>query len=278
MKKIISLILALVLCLSFAAPCFAEEVQKSYVVLGDSISQGFGVENPGEASYAAIIANTNNYSYTNLGKAAKTSTQLLDEILNDEKTRESIKSADLMSMSIGGNDYFCDSRVVGIALGAILNIDTTNTLEITKQLKENYLAMLKEIRALNPNAVILLQYVPVSWFGLLGTAYERVTSRINKVIDEAAAAYPDNLYIVDVASAMAGHKDYIAEDALHPNSEGNVAIAKAFQAKLVEIGLADSTEVKITAEGIEPNFYVKAYGKVLGKVFWFLVNLFTGNL
>ncbi len=278
MKKIISLILSLVLCLSFAAPCFAEDAQKSYVVLGDSISQGFGVENPDEASYAAIIANTNNYSYTNLGKAAKTSTQLLDEILNDEKTRENIKNADLMSISIGGNDYFCDSRVVGIALGAILNIDTANTLEITKQLKENYFAMLKEIHVLNPNAVILLQYVPVSWFGLLGTAYERVTSKINKVIDEAAAAYPDNLYIVDVASAMAGHKDYIAEDALHPNSEGNVAIAKVFQAKLVEIGLADSTEVKIIADGIEPNFYLKAYGKVIGKAFWFLVNLFTGNL
>ena len=66
-KKIISLTLALVLCVSLCIPAFAEGDGKkiNYLVLGDSIANGYGLMNSESAVYGKIVADTNGYSYIN---------------------------------------------------------------------------------------------------------------------------------------------------------------------------------------------------------------------
>ena len=57
-KKIISIILAVALCIGFVSVSASAKERLNYLLLGDSIAEGFGVKNPDEASYGKIIADT----------------------------------------------------------------------------------------------------------------------------------------------------------------------------------------------------------------------------
>ena len=76
-KKIISVILILTLCAGlFSAAAFAESDKLNYLVLGDSIAEGFGLKNPEEACYGRIVADTNGYDYVNAGVMGRNSDRL----------------------------------------------------------------------------------------------------------------------------------------------------------------------------------------------------------
>ncbi len=275
-KRLISFIIAVLVIFGCLMTAFAEE-KPVYVLLGDSISEGYGVANSSEASFGRIIADTNDYVYVNYGKAARTTDGLRAQVFANEDVRASITDADIISISIGGNDFLCDDRVVLIALGSLLDLDTRIIGEIENRVLENYNAIISEIRTLNPDAVILFQYIYSSWYGPLGNAYQRIVDRINKCIDRCAEENPGEFYIVDVPSVMAGHKELVATDTIHPNADGNVAIAKLIQAKLVDLGLADSAEVVVNAQGINYNYYTQRFGNFLGSIITVLVRFFTGN-
>lgn len=283
MKKAVSVLLALVMCFSLIVTGFSAESKtiKEYLLLGDSISEGYGIKNRDQACYGKIIADTNGWGYTNHGRSAKTSDQLLEDIESGEIT-EDIKKADLISISIGGNDYLNDSGVVGVALGALLDIDTPHINELTEHLRGNFRSIMKDIRAINPDAVIFLQHVPCTWFGVLGIAYGRITAKVSKLVDEIAAEFPENVYVLDVAGVIDGNKEYVANDTIHPNVAGNVAIAKLFQAKLYELGYVSSPEIKIVTPGIDydedNNYFIRLYGEFPGRLFYYLVIFFTGNI
>ena len=103
-KRILSTLLALCLALSLlpASALAAGGEQKSYVALGDSITTGYGLaEN--ETGFAKQVADSNGYTLTNLAKDGATSSMLLTS-LSDSEVSSAIASADLITVTIGGND------------------------------------------------------------------------------------------------------------------------------------------------------------------------------
>ena len=103
-KRILSTLLALCLALSLlpASALAAGGEQKSYVALGDSITTGYGLtEN--ETGFARQVADSNGYTLTNLAQDGATSTDLL-EVVKSEANADTLKNADLITVTIGGND------------------------------------------------------------------------------------------------------------------------------------------------------------------------------
>ena len=103
-KRILSTLLALCLALSLlpASALAAGGEQKSYVALGDSITTGYGLD---EAhSFAEQIAEQEGYTLNDsLASDGATSTDLL-EVVKSEANADTLKNADLITITIGGND------------------------------------------------------------------------------------------------------------------------------------------------------------------------------
>ena len=99
-KRLISLCMVLVLCLSLL-PVAVLAAGNSYVALGDSITTGYGLE--GEQSFAEIVADKNGYDLNILAEDGATSGDLLG-VVTDQANAETLKNADLITITIGGND------------------------------------------------------------------------------------------------------------------------------------------------------------------------------
>lgn len=273
--------LVLIFCMLFSFSSFAAaepEEKLNYLMMGDSIAEGFGVQNPDEASYGAIVANTNGYNYANIARYARTTKGLLNQIDYDESARELIADADIISLSIGGNDYFTDDAVVGIAITLLLNVPNPTFIRLEKQMRENFAQVIAKIRELNPDALILLQTLYSSWYGLVGIAYARGVATVNDMISDYLEENPGAYEVVDVASVMNGRKDLLASDTIHPNAQGNIEISKAVLKKLKDLCYGTAEEPVLIAEGIEYDYFEDIYEGFLGKFITFLVRFATANL
>ena len=105
MKRLIALVLCLLLAVCL--PVFgaaAEEDAPFYLVLGDSIGYGSGLSNPKEAVYGKIVSDTNGYDYANDAIPGYTTTALL-RLMQTEHVKADIEKGDIISISIGGNNY-----------------------------------------------------------------------------------------------------------------------------------------------------------------------------
>lgn len=280
--KITSIFLALLIALSCAAFAADETGRHHYLLLGDSIAEGYGVKNSYESCYGKIIADTIGYEYTNYGRAASTSDDLVYNVQNIPYVRNSIAQADIISISIGGNDYLCDSKVVGLVLSALFNVNMGRFNAITENCYNNICLIISTIRELNPDAVIICQTVYSSWFGILGIPYGRATGAVNDCIKRYDSEHPGEIEIVDIAGAMNGKKELLADDTIHPNAAGNVEIAKTLLKKLNDLGLTDKTEIVVNTPGIDYNYYVLYFDELrnipIGKLVTFIIKLCTGNL
>ena len=101
-RRVLSVLLSLCLVLSLL-PTAAFAQGKSYVALGDSITTGYGLTGAENDSFAALVANENGYELTNLAQDGATSTDLL-EVVKSEANADTLKNADLITVTIGGND------------------------------------------------------------------------------------------------------------------------------------------------------------------------------
>lgn len=101
-RRVLSVLLSLCLVLSLL-PTAAFAQGKSYVALGDSITTGYGLTGAENDSFAALVANENGYELTNLAQDGATSGDLL-EVVQDEENADILQNADLITITIGGND------------------------------------------------------------------------------------------------------------------------------------------------------------------------------
>jgi lysophospholipase L1-like esterase len=105
-----------------------------YTALGDSIAFGVGATNNfGYVKYLRDFLETQ-FSCVNLKNRAVpgfTSSDLLRQLKNDNATREAVKHASLITISIGGNNLNCDVNVTCLSNGV-----ATFTRDWTRILKE----------------------------------------------------------------------------------------------------------------------------------------------
>ena len=233
MKKLLACLLCAALALAaFGVMPHAQQTRDpiNFVVLGDSIAEGaralFDCN-----QYADRIANDRGYALQNFGKGGDTSATLLQKVTQDKEIREAIRRADIIEISIGGNDFY--PSVYLIATGLLG--DTGWIAPRRDALRENFTAAVDKIRALKkPDALLIVQtlYNPAFTF-LPPTAvgmYGEVVDGINAVIRGYLAAHPGAYRIADVHAAFQGRHGLVFIDMVHPTDLGHGVIAAVIEA------------------------------------------------
>ncbi len=137
------------------------------------------------------------------------------------------------------------------------------------------------IRALNPDAAILLQTIYNPQTRYVGEVYAQGAARINAKMREYAQANPGQILLVDVAAALTDSDRDFAEDRIHPSAAGNEKIAVEVLKTLKENGLGESAQPVILVEGIDARgtggftAFVNFYGTLL-HILAVIRNLFSG--
>jgi len=234
--KLIQIILALMLFFGISFNAFAVEIEeendypKSILILGDSISTGYALENYDEkmdktTSYGNLLAKKYQLteSYINLAIDGMNSSDLLQN-LTQKKYDDNIKNTEYIIVSIGGNDVMSPLlteiiRIIGLDENSeYSDIESINLndVEIFKRLIEfitskklanlnskietnfnnNFTQITKYIYQTNPHANVIYQnvYNPFSGYdngGLLETITDILITKINKIISANSSAIID---------------------------------------------------------------------------------------
>ena len=247
-KKFISLVLCALLLgsvMNFTAA--AAEEKPFYLVLGDSIAFGSGISNPTQAVYGKIVADTNGYDYVNDAIPGYTTAALYALIQSDTVT-EHIKKADIISISIGGNNYLV-GNLNQMMVDCLVKHDTAIYDEVAEEYYADLCKIFDHIKGLNPDTVILMQTLYNPQVSYMGEVYRHGVDRINACVRRYDEEHPGVIEIVDVASRLTDHDTDFAADRVHPSAAGNEKIAVAVLEKLAELGLGDSTGPVINVPG-----------------------------
>ena len=280
MKKLIAILLSLIMIFGvFAVNGYAENEKKFYLVLGDSIAYGSGISNSREACYGKIVADTNGYDYANYSVPGHTTTNLINR-LKDETVISDLKKADIISISIGGNDFLM-SNLIGLMFDSIVLNDYTEYDKIAESFYTNLCEIVKIINSHNADAVILMQTLYNPQSGYLRAPYQEGADRINAAIERYNAENPGEIVIVDVGAALGDDMENYADDEIHPSAAGNEIIAETILDKLYELDLGNDSAPVINEEGkdIEISAIFTAGLRMAGAVFnaiSVIYNFFTG--
>ncbi len=228
----------------------AEKI-KNITLIGDSITEGYGLSE-GEMNYGDFLAEYFNASVDNFAVSGLTTEGQLEK-LNEEEVKNSIKNADIICLSIGGNDLisiieeaFSNNGAEGLfsgngndinisvefiqkfimnyssAFGSAASNAGSNIEEITNKLKE-----------LNPDAEIIIQtiYIP----------FESSNENLNLILSPLKTF--SSMFIGDINSSIKNaapntadiylkfsEKSYLYTNIdkydIHPNYLGHMLIAE----------------------------------------------------
>jgi lysophospholipase L1-like esterase len=281
--KILSVLLALAVfasCVSLLTACNETEEESEplkIVFLGDSI--GEGILGPSPISerdyygYYGVIGKRNDYCYRNRAVSGHKTAQMLEYIQREdegaEMTRTHIMDADVISISILGNDLLQNdlgSLVVEAANGSYQTAE--NLLAIAAV---DFATIIETLKGYNPDAVIFMQtlYNPatpesmiinqarkdqLTGMGVPASDYrglaKNILDRLNAIVYEYLEENPGAYHIIDVYNAF--NDIYVADNArgnalfyndwVHPSNQGHAVIADTMQKKLEELGLANREE------------------------------------
>ena len=264
-RKLISLILcAAVLLCSLCMTAGAAE-QTRYVVLGDSIAYGSGLVNSKDAVYGRIVADTNGYAYENYAIPGHTTDNLLRRMEN-ETVREAIRSADIISISIGGNNFLL-GNLNGLLYDGIVKQEYSRFDAIAEGFYEDLCTIVANIRALNPDTAIVLQTIYNPQTGYVGDVYQNGADRLNAKMRAYVQEHPGEILLADVASALTDSDADFAEDRIHPSAVGNEKIARVVLQTLYDNNLGSKTEPVVNTKGIDARgtglftVFVNLYGR-----------------
>lgn len=252
LKRLISLLLCLALaaCLPVFGAAAAEDAP-FYLVLGDSIGYGSGLSNPKEAAYGKIVADTNGYGYANDAIPGYT-TQALLRLMQTDDVKADIEKADIISISIGGNNFLL-GNMMQLMADLLIKGDDAGFAAIGESYYPDLCAIIGTIRSLNPDAVILMQTLYNPQTGYMGEVYDCGVQWINDSVRRYAEEHPGEIEIVDVAARLTDSDADFAADRIHPSAAGNEKIAVAILEKLAELGLGDATDPVIKTPGKDVN-------------------------
>ena len=155
-KKLLSVLLALALaCELLAVAAHATYgAGTKFVVLGDSIAAGEGASAPANA-YMRLIAGPREYVLCPHAVGGDDSFDLLKILAEDDGkgALEDIRTADIIDISIGGNDLLA-SNVITLVLRLIFLNDTEAADEYIEAFRPRFAQIVEEIRRLNPDAPV----------------------------------------------------------------------------------------------------------------------------
>ena len=145
------IILIIIINLLFPLLSIASSSQfTKYIAMGDSIAYGYGLSNRDTQSYAQIVRSKLNIpasNFQNIAISGMTCKEYYEKITTDESYKNSIKSADLITVSIGSNE------LLGIAISAVASVTgiNSNDSNFENKAKEAFLnaSALEQLRMLH---------------------------------------------------------------------------------------------------------------------------------
>ncbi len=264
-QKLLSILLCVLLLLGTLGVAAGAQTETRYVVLGDSIAFGSGLSNPKQAVYGKIVADTNSYTYENYAVPGHTTGNLLRRMETDE-VKEAIKNADIISISIGGNNFLL-GNLNGLLFDGIVKQDYARFDAIAAGFYDDLGTIVDNIRALNKDAAIVLQTIYNPQTDYVGEVYQAGADRLNATMRKYMQAHPGEILLADVAAALTDSDTDFAEDRIHPSAAGNEKIAKVVLQTLFDNGLGTKTEPVITTKGVDARgtgmftVFVNLYGR-----------------
>ncbi|KRO18269.1 SGNH/GDSL hydrolase family protein [Lacticaseibacillus saniviri] len=259
-------IVALVAISAFLILCFAVPSAKSVinqktqtvkdikiVGLGDSLTEGVGDETK-QGGYLPLIKGdleaTNRYRVTtqNFGVSGNTSQQILSRLDKQAKIKSGLKSADVITVTVGGND------LMAILQKHFFNLSEKNIQTGITQFQTRLNKLLTQIRAQNPDAPIYLLgiYNPFYVYFPEVTALSTTVTRFNKASQTTIKRY-SRVYYVDidsvlskgttpatkkqkqkVASDLADNPLIFDQDHFHPNNAGYAQMTKQLYNEMIK--------------------------------------------
>jgi len=243
MKRMVKAVaLTLAIALMLCTGCFAATAEEPlvYVALGDSIAAGTGLKNAEKACYGAIVANTNGYEFINHGMPGHRTQDLIARLENEEVSAD-VAGADIISISIGGNDFLLGD-MYKMMFDAWTRGDYTTMDGIIASIFENFYEIIAKVKALNPGALLLVQtlYNPEETYKK--EVYQAGVDKLNSGYARYLEEHPGSFRIVDAGTVVKPQEKMIAKDHIHPNAKGHVAIAKAYLRVLAEAGYGTAAE------------------------------------
>lgn len=202
-----------------------EQIKKTKVVLalGDSLTRGTG--DPQGKGYVGKVVEEleerSNEKLTLFNWAVKGQrSDGLASQLEEKEVRRQIKQADLILITIGGNDLFQGGQ-------SLMELDEKRIKKIEESYLTNLDRIFNTIRSLNKEAVVF-------HIGLYDPFLELETAEITaKIIRdwnfesaEVAVKYPKIVEVPTFDLFQLKVSDYLYTDQFHPNSEGYRLIAE----------------------------------------------------
>jgi len=191
------------------------------VGLGDSLTAGVG--DPDEKGYAGLTVqslkksdSTSDVHFVDYGIKGDTTADLLT-VLNKNNVQESIRNADIVFMTIGGND------LVGVLKENFLdlNIDDFNAPRLTFQ--KNFNDIIQKIQELNPKATVyyLGLYNPFEdLFPDLDPQFESILQKWNQSSETILELYPHAVFVPTADLFKDKSEQLLYNDHFHPNKKG----------------------------------------------------------
>lgn len=227
-----------------------ERTTLTYLALGDSLTEGIG-DTTGQGGFVPLLAQSlvNDYGYEvdfkNFGVSGNTSNQILKRMTADESIKDYLKKADVMTLTVGGNDL---RKVI---LSNISNLKVSTFTKPAKDYSKRLEKIIQTARKANPNLPIFIIgiYNPLYLSFPELTEMQTIVDNWNLTTEQTTQKF-DNVYFVAIndllykgldgesgvsqMSGQAGNNLLFEEDNFHPNNTGYEIIKKAVMEKMNE--------------------------------------------
>lgn len=199
--------------------------------IGDSLAKGTG-DNTGSGFVRRSIQILNDGGrkselLNNLAINGLTTEALLPK-LEEKGVQYALQQADLILLSIGGNDLFQGSGIIESAKSGLEELDPKQLMQAVPQASQRLKEILKQLRVINPDARVIYVglYHPFGDLKELLLPGNVAVSTWNYASQQVVNSDP-NMVMVPTFDLFQGKLDvYLSSDHFHPNGEGYEAIAK----------------------------------------------------
>ena len=254
MKRYFSLLIAFVLILSLCACSGRKDVvtgneasalkkgsHLKITAFGDSIAAGYGLDSQDD-NYLSLFAESIGASLKNNAVSGYDSGDLVS-LLSGTSADYDIKNADIIIISIGGNDILhSKEEIISAIKEAFLHggdYFPENINSIYADFEANLTGIFTKLHSVNQDASIIIQtlYNPalsqeyrISLIDA-GKLIDKYITRLNESIISVSSNF-DNVFVFDIADEMNGDKNNFynlqTDFDIHPTKQGHSSLARLF--------------------------------------------------
>ncbi len=227
MKKLLKLLFLIFVIISVLF-IYIKTKDSKYTILslGDNLSLGidsYGIKGPSYTDFykdyilkkKETVIKNDQYSKKDL-----TISSLLQELKENNNLKKDLSSANILILTVGYNDLIYKINITE-------NINSDNLKKEVKEIKQDYLNLLKEIRKYYKNEIVVIGYFASNkddYYMNIGI------KELNKVLQSNK-----NTTYIDTYNLLKPRKKYFSnKDSYYPNIQGYLRISKKIIVKTLE--------------------------------------------